>query len=639
MSTKSIIDIEVNDASFSRFREKFAEYSAELDAMPEAWQKLGDAMGESTKGLEAGAFTAKDALAIAATQAGFMAETLREAVKAQQNLHRETSNSGKSMDKLHKSAQGVGKAISTVGGWLVKLGAISGIAGLFSGIGFADLAGAAFNRSRSSGRLGVSPGVLASFQTNAQQFLGTSDLENAANTKNDISKAGFLASLGFRNYKDVAKMDSGDLAFEELRRARAAYLRNPAMAEQNPAIIAYKALGGDLGNVRNAAQPGGLSELNAAQSRYHESIGALEINRKTQEEWNSLKITLDKAGMTIQTVLIDRLAPLAPKIETLANDVSGFITSFVNSKNFDSAVKMVEGGFDTFENFLKKTDWHAIGNDVGKFGKEMKVIVDKLGFLLPKEMPKISDAQNKANTNSFLLGFTPGVGAGLVLGQGIANIFGGIASTVQRTQFSTSLLKKIGAPFTPSNLAFLNQWQAQEGTSAAFNPLATTQGARGARNFNSVGVKDYLNSLQGLDATAKTLKNGYYPDIVAGLRQGNPWGNSHVASELNTWGTGSGWYNAKSKIAKSVFEHIISTIDDDAKKYGKNWSSHLPKDVAAFISAAHLTSKEKSITDVSALNKAIRAALTRRVPKPAHVSITNSTAANVSHSINAVAYS
>jgi hypothetical protein len=64
-------------------------------------------------------------------------------------------------------------------------------------------------------------------------------------------------------------------------------------------------------------------------------------------------------------------------------------------------------------------------------------------------------------------------------------------------------------------------WQVQEGTQAAWNPLATTLPMDGATNFNSVGVKNYVSLAQGLEATQRTLAvNSYgYPAIMTDLHR------------------------------------------------------------------------------------------------------------------------
>lgn len=106
--------------------------------------------------------------------------------------------------------------------------------------------------------------------------------------------------------------------------------------------------------------------------------------------------------------------------------------------------------------------------------------------------------------------------------------------------FFTDVLKAIGAPVTPQNLQFLKRWQVHEGgwtnNSATFNPLNTTRGP--GKPINSVGVKAFPNYQIGVRSTAETLLNGRYPNLVAGLRSGNPY-SFDLTGDLSTWVSGS----------------------------------------------------------------------------------------------------
>ena len=107
--------------------------------------------------------------------------------------------------------------------------------------------------------------------------------------------------------------------------------------------------------------------------------------------------------------------------------------------------------------------------------------------------------------------------------------------------WETSVLTAISAPVTKENISFLDSWANAEGGSAAYNPLNTTQPEPGATNYNSVGVKIFTDAQSGVTATATTLENGLYPDLLAALRSGNPLAHitDAVKAQLNTWGTGS----------------------------------------------------------------------------------------------------
>jgi hypothetical protein len=117
---------------------------------------------------------------------------------------------------------------------------------------------------------------------------------------------------------------------------------------------------------------------------------------------------------------------------------------------------------------------------------------------------------------------------------------GDMRAPAARQQFATDLLARLGMPQTAENLRALVAWQQAEGTRAAFNPLATTQGSAGANDFNSVGVKNYTSYAQGLDATVTTLRNGRYGEILAALLDGSSASRLASAVERSPWGTGDG---------------------------------------------------------------------------------------------------
>lgn len=104
------------------------------------------------------------------------------------------------------------------------------------------------------------------------------------------------------------------------------------------------------------------------------------------------------------------------------------------------------------------------------------------------------------------------------------------------------LLKIIGAKPTKANLKFLSTWQRWEGghtnNDARYNWLNTTKDAPGAvGEINSVGVKRFNSYRHGIQATAATLANGHYDDIVRGLMSGDPYAHD-LSRGLQTWVAG-----------------------------------------------------------------------------------------------------
>jgi hypothetical protein len=120
----------------------------------------------------------------------------------------------------------------------------------------------------------------------------------------------------------------------------------------------------------------------------------------------------------------------------------------------------------------------------------------------------------------------------------------------QSDDFATALLNELGAPVRANNLETIGDWIAAEGTTAAFNPLATTKqgGNPGDANrdqydqFNSVGVKNYPDFATGVDRTAATLRDSFALPVLEGLMANVPaevMNTDHLVNKaLSTWSGG-----------------------------------------------------------------------------------------------------
>jgi hypothetical protein len=75
--------------------------------------------------------------------------------------------------------------------------------------------------------------------------------------------------------------------------------------------------------------------------------------------------------------------------------------------------------------------------------------------------------------------------------------------------WANAFLRVMGAPRCRSNLVATVAWQVQEGTQAAWNPLATTHRMDGSTDFNHAGVQNFRTLEQGLQATQETIEHGW----------------------------------------------------------------------------------------------------------------------------------
>lgn len=129
-----------------------------------------------------------------------------------------------------------------------------------------------------------------------------------------------------------------------------------------------------------------------------------------------------------------------------------------------------------------------------------------------------------------------------------------------RWSFAGDVLDAIGVTTSgqdgQANIVTMLAWQKAEGTSAKFNPYATTQREQGSTTLpgNSSGVQEYTSWHDGVAATATTLQNGSYGAILQALRSGagaqavaqavgrSPWGtNGQLMGQVAAgWGNGRG---------------------------------------------------------------------------------------------------
>lgn len=107
--------------------------------------------------------------------------------------------------------------------------------------------------------------------------------------------------------------------------------------------------------------------------------------------------------------------------------------------------------------------------------------------------------------------------------------------------FAADLLRGLGDPTSQQNIASLVNWENREGGNwhnpDTFNPLNTTEAYDGSHGTNGPGVQAYKSWLDGLSATASTLQNGRYADILAALKAGKGLGGGSYGG-LSTWSGG-----------------------------------------------------------------------------------------------------
>lgn len=106
-------------------------------------------------------------------------------------------------------------------------------------------------------------------------------------------------------------------------------------------------------------------------------------------------------------------------------------------------------------------------------------------------------------------------------------------TSAEKNTFAQQVLHQIGAPVNDANMAVMTAWMDREGSISDYNPLNTTLKYGNCTNFNNVGVKNFETDLDGVMATAKTLKG--YPSLVTAFKAGEPWTAVDGDAAMRKW--------------------------------------------------------------------------------------------------------
>lgn len=127
------------------------------------------------------------------------------------------------------------------------------------------------------------------------------------------------------------------------------------------------------------------------------------------------------------------------------------------------------------------------------------------------------------------------------------------------------LANELNAPTCRDNEVAMVAWQLNEGTSADWNPLATTYSMPGASYFNSSGVKNYTSLAQGMEATRLTLEKGsssyLYKPIINNLQNCSAAAKTADAINASSWCRGCTY----GKYVTGLIDKVAANYDSYAQ--------------------------------------------------------------------------
>lgn len=386
MVAKSIVDIDVNDDKFVAFLEKFKEYQAALEELPEAWRVLAhgatDATKETAKAKTEGDLLAKafseGASAILSINSGLerLTDSLDRANKSQEDFNKKTRSSKGFLSDASKDAKSLAGHIRDATTSLLSWG---GIVGLFTGVlgvgglfGLNRLAAGASQQRFTSLGIGTSAGQLSAAEINYRRAIGnpTGTLGAIRDSQMDLSKRWTFQAMGINN----PDQDPAKLLPQMIRNARDIFVKNGSTLQGANAygLTNFFSLD-DLNRFKNMSD----EEIDAMERRAKKDAERLNITDEQNRKWTDFINQVDLSERSINKAFVVGLGPLAPQLGKLSDALAGAIDTVLQSPELGKWIDGLAGGIERFGNYLASPEFTK---DVDSFMSG----IEKLGALIGK---------------------------------------------------------------------------------------------------------------------------------------------------------------------------------------------------------------------------------------------------------------
>ena len=383
MPTKSIIEIDVNDARFLAFKKLHDAYTASLKAAPAAWAAANTKMQQST--------------AIARQQLTVTQQLVRSIGQMPGALSRSAAGWG-AIDRVTlRIAASVGRITTSVLRWGGIGGLLGGLLGLGGLFGIEDLAQGAAGRRRRALGLGTGFGGLQSFGAFGR-FVGPDFLEAVAGARMDVTRRVGLLGAGL----NAGQIGAGDTAttgvalLQQLKRI--ADTTNPALFAQ---VIQARRLGDfvspeDLLRLRNTSR----GEFAGQLAQQAEFARRLRVDDSVLRKWQDLTTNLEFAGKMINKTFVTGLVPLAGPISKLSAAVTDVVASFLDAASKKHWIEDLGNALEKFAKYVATPEFdQGVKNfvhDLGVLGAAIGKAASFIGGLFGVSGARGADIHDRA---------------------------------------------------------------------------------------------------------------------------------------------------------------------------------------------------------------------------------------------------
>jgi len=340
MTNKAIIDLQVNDSSFSAFLERFKEYQDALKELPESWRQSDRFVEES------GSRIGK--LYELVERQNELIERMAESAKKPAE---EARSIGEAWDAIYTRSRSfysnVERATLSLMKWTSLTSVFSGLLGAGGLYGIDRMAlGVSARRSSAMG-VGASYGARASFLTNFGRLGNADGILHAFNeAQHDVTSVP-LHALGVAGR--VHGMSAADAFAEALPEIKKLVDQTDPRQLQN--VIQGRGLNQIGIDLQTASIIKNMSpaEIQEMIQNYRKDAGTMNVSDDAARKWADFSAQMERAGVRITTVLERNLVNVTPGLLKLSKAFVDVATTLLSHggpiKDF---LKTVSDGMESF---------------------------------------------------------------------------------------------------------------------------------------------------------------------------------------------------------------------------------------------------------------------------------------------------
>ena len=347
------IKIDAVQAEAAGLKESFAalnKFSAATRANKTQWDQYGATLTAAHK-------TADELSKLFESQSTVLSDVTRK----HSAFLTASGTAGHIFGNLARNAKSFAESITRISFSFINIatvtGALGGLIGLGGGLWGLDVGSrAVMNRRRSAMGLGTSYGSLSSFGVNFNRFGNPSEiLGGVSSGVYDITSPAYvgLSAAGVSTTGDVSER-----AVDLMSRLPAIFAGVPDQ------LIGPRATALGLSNI--IATPDIVAYLHASPNErrrqieaYHKDKQTLNISQDALDKWSNFSTALTSAGLKIETILADRLTPLAEPLSHLSDAAAKLVSALGDDKLLNPALNKLDDGLKWFAGKIGSDEFKA----------------------------------------------------------------------------------------------------------------------------------------------------------------------------------------------------------------------------------------------------------------------------------------